>query len=170
MQWDDARKTAFKNCLNDCDLSDLEQKLTEMELSPSQEKLEDISSGLREVFITAAKNSGSLQERHKPRKSIKGKGVSKPWFDKDLRNARTQYLRAKNYGGYSSHDARQAAIAEKSKAYTTSRKAKEKEYFDSLTSTFKDTKNRNTKEIWKLLKNATGGVKGNLKMDLNKVA
>ena len=43
--------------------------------------------------------------------------------------------------------------------------------YKQYTSTFKDTKNRNTKEIWKLLKNATtGGVKGNLKMDLNKVA
>ena len=79
-------------------------------------------------------------------------------------------MKAKNFYGYTSTDHRHSTITEKSREYCALRKAKEKEYYDKLNSKFRDVKTRNTKELWKILKDATGGAKGNLKMDINKVS
>ena len=83
-QWDSETKAAFVSYLEESDLGQLENKLTDLEESPTDAKMDEISSDLRDILITAAKKAGSLKDRFKPREARKTND-SKPWFDKDLR-------------------------------------------------------------------------------------
>ena len=111
-QWDSETKAAFVSYLEESDLGQLENKLTDLEESPTDAKMDEISSDLRDILITAAKKAGSLKDRFKPREARKTND-SKPWFDKDLRMARASYMKAKNFDGYTSTDHRHSTITEK---------------------------------------------------------
>ena len=139
-------------------MNKLKTDLLELEDNISQENVDTFCKSLCDVFIENAKNAEAckiMTIKGNSSKAKKNKQSSKPWFDKECLNRRSDYYRIKNR--LKKIEGSEKDLKIEGKKYTKFIQAKAKKYQKEFNKKLRNLKSTNPKEFWNILNKSSEG-------------
>ena len=166
-KWKTDINSEFTNAFPDEKIQSLNSLLENFSNLPtiSQENVDSLASDFSNLFLETAKNVGLCKVPPKTPRKYTRIFPNKPWFNKNCNTFRRNYLQLKNRRGKKWSDAKDATYKEYQKVLYVRKKEFKKETENKLRS----KKNRDPREYWNIIQNATNcGKKENKDFALSK--
>ena len=152
--WDEDIKVDFINNFDQIEINKLDDEISkarDSDLTPTV--IDDIYQNIKNLFFKASRSSNLCKNTKKnTNKELKTKDTkSKPWFDQECYNLRSEYLKLKN----KMHRVKTLDIRnvtnEKGKQLKTLIKKKKRDYQANLNTFLREHRYENPKEFWKII-------------------
>ena len=156
--WKSEKKNDYQAGFSLNKIQQLSEKINNMNSSEiMQEHIDQLTTELTDIIVEPAKKAGLCK---KTRKNVKKSRVNprKPWFNESCETSRRKYFKSKNTIWKAKNPKEKEHciknMKEKGKEYKSFIAGVQKDYTKNLHKTLREAKPRNTREYWKILKNA----------------
>ena len=156
--WDKEKADKFVESFRNVDLIELKTDLLELEDNACQSNMDNFCKKLCDVFIENATEAGACKKIKRATNKNKGfnkKPSSKPWFDEECRERRSEYYKVRNQ--LKKHVDSETALKFEGKKYKRFINSKSKKYFKEFNKKLKNLKSNNPKEYWSILNKSIEG-------------
>ena len=159
-KWDKEKADKFVDGFRNVDFNELKTDLLELEGNACQSNVDNFCKKLCNVFIDNATEAGACKKIKKAtsinKHSNKKPGSkSKPWFDDECRERRSEYYKVRNQ--LKKYADSENALKTEGKKYKRFITSKSKKYFKEFNKKLKNLKSSNPKEYWNILNKSTEG-------------
>ena len=153
-KWSNDIKEEYKNAFSTRDINILIQRIDSLNpFNVTQDVINDIVKDLGKLYIDPAKHISICKKVAQNERKVKApKTSNKPWFDKDCKNKRAEYMRIKNRLKKIKTDEARGELKARAKAYKKIINRARKSFRKKFHKTIRNLKSNNAKDYWDLLK------------------